>query len=141
MGFIAVVLKNIQHSSPCGSAALVDTIVRSAFVASCDHLLSSSTLVQVSCSSRSAWRAVFGHVWHYAHVELRGCGVRTACRRGYCYRRCQTRTRGARSGVGTLGLSARHTSPSSTCGGLLLHSAEIPCLPPSQSYFGNSPFL
>ena len=34
-----MVLENIQYPSPCGPAAQVDTTVRSAFVASCDHLL------------------------------------------------------------------------------------------------------
>ena len=97
-GVITVVLKNIQHPSPRGPAAQIDTTVRSAFVASCDHLLiqfidigAGFLLVQtrLACSVRP-------------RLALRSRGtsnLRTACRRGCCHRRRQTRARGVRSRI------------------------------------------
>ena len=117
-----MVLKSTRPLSPCWPAAISTVPYVVTYVASC-FFAHSSTLVQAS---------LLVHVRRAYNVRsspaLRSRGtsrLRTACRRGCYYRRRWTRVRGVRSGIGVLGRGARCFSPPSTCGGLLLHSADF----------------
>ena len=134
-----MVLKNIQHPSPYWPAVQVDTTVRSAFVASCDGLLIQFVDIGAGFPARPGPHCAQCSVTSGIMLarNLKAVDRVTQCRRGCCDDAGRKYV-GYEARLGRSGSLRGRASPSSTCGG---YSAEFSCPPPSQSYFGYSPFV
>ena len=136
-GVITMALKSIWPPFPCGPAAQVDSAVRNCIRSVMRLFVHSLTLAQASLLVQlRLTHNVRSRLALHSRGTLR---LQKASGRGCYNRRRRTRVRVERCEIGTLGLSARRASPSSTCGGLPLHYAEFPCPPPP--VFGSSPFI